>query len=215
MDGEWDGGKTLSEQAPPPNRRDEYAEMTRQEIVRAARKLFAAQGYEQTTVEKLAREARVSPATVYAQCGGKEGLLRTLMDMWTTSPTVGKIITDAAGATTGPAKLKALADGYAAHAAEAGDIMCIVERAAASSPVAEEFLEVADQRHLESLVTIVEGIDKIGGLAEGLSVTDAARIIYFHFRNPQFVLAAETFGWGVDRATQWLLERVEAAILRG
>ncbi|MGI5447539.1 helix-turn-helix domain-containing protein [Streptomyces sp. CA-243310] len=33
--------------------------MTRQEVIKAARKLFAAQGYEQTTVEKIAREARV------------------------------------------------------------------------------------------------------------------------------------------------------------
>ena len=59
--------------------------MTRQEVIRAARTLFAADGYEQTTVGSIAREARVSPATVYAQCGGKEGLLRALMDLWTTS----------------------------------------------------------------------------------------------------------------------------------
>ncbi|MEV4629808.1 TetR/AcrR family transcriptional regulator [Micromonospora sp. NPDC049523] len=188
--------------------------MTRQEVVGAARRLFAAHGYEQTKVESIAREARVSPATVYAQCGGKEGLLRTLMDIWTTSPTVGRIITDSAAAPTGPTKLKVLADGYAEHAAEAGDIMRIVERAAASSPVAQEFLAIADQRHVEALEMIVEGIDSIGELADGLSTADAAKIIYFYFRNPQFVLAVETFGWGVDRATQWLLAQVEAAILK-
>ncbi|MGI5447540.1 hypothetical protein ACQEVM_17525 [Streptomyces sp. CA-243310] len=80
--------------------------------------------------------------------------------------------------------------------------------------MAAEFLAVADQRHLRALVTITEGIDRIGGLAEGLPVTDAARIIYFHFRNSQFALATGTFGWGVDRGTRWLLERVEAAILK-
>lgn len=188
--------------------------MTRRDVVTAARKLFAEYGYEQTTVESIAREARVSPATVYAQCGGKEGLLRTLMDMWTTSPTVGRIIGDAEEGRTGRDKLRILADGYVAHAAEAGDIMRIVDRAAASSPVAREFMDIADQRHTESLETITRGIEDVGELADGLSVADAAKIIYFHFRNPQFALASETFGWGVERARQWLLQQVEFALLK-
>ena len=204
----------MPDTARPPSRRDEYAEMTRQEVVRAARTLFAEHGYAQTTVEKIAREARVSPATVYAQCGGKEGLLQALMDIWTTSPTVGRIIGDAAVQPTARTKLEVLAAGYAAHAAEAGDIMRIVERAGPSSPAAQQFLDIADERHIEALQTIVQGIDDIGGLAEGVSVLDAARIIFFHFRNPQFVLAVETFGWGVDRSLEWLIDRVDAAILR-
>ena len=68
--------------------------MTRHAVIQVAGKLFATDGYEQTTVEKIAREARVSPATVYAQCGGKEGLLHTLMDIWTSSHLVARIIAD-------------------------------------------------------------------------------------------------------------------------
>ncbi|MET8945643.1 TetR/AcrR family transcriptional regulator [Streptomyces sp. NPDC004542] len=189
--------------------------MTRQEVVKAARKLFGTPGYAQITVEKIAREARVSPATVYARCGGKEGLLRTLMEMWTTSPAVGQIITDSAAAPTGRTKLEVLAESYVRHAAEAGDIMRILERAAPVFPAAQEFLDIADRRHIEALETIVKGIADNGGLAEGLSVQDASKIIFFHFRNPQLVLAAETFGWGVDRASRWLVDQVSAAILKG
>lgn len=204
----------MTQNGTPATRRDEYAERTRLDVVAAARKLFAVHGYERTTVAMIATEARVSPATVYAQCGGKEGLLGVLMDMWTTSPTVGRIIGDAATGRTGADKLRILADGYVAHAEEAGDIMRIVERAAASSPPAQEFMEIADQRHTEALEIITQGISDLGELSDGLSVSDAAKIIYFHFRNPQLVLASETFGWGVDRARRWLLERVESAILR-
>ncbi|MET9249907.1 helix-turn-helix domain-containing protein [Nonomuraea sp. NPDC003709] len=204
--------ETLPDQA--PSRREEHAELTRQEVIKAARKLYAVPGYAQTTVDKIAREACVSPATVYAQCGGKEGLLRALMDIWTASPTMGRIITDSAAAPTGRTKLEVLAAGYATHAAEAGDITRIVERAAPSSPAAQAFLDVADQRQIEALEMIAEGIASNGDLAEGLSVEDAAKIIYFHFRNPQLVLAVESFGWGVDRATQWLVDRVAAAILK-
>ncbi|MFC8436423.1 TetR/AcrR family transcriptional regulator [Streptomyces sp. NPDC057253] len=189
--------------------------MTRQEVVKTARKLFAEHGYTQTTVERIAREARVSPATVYAQCRGKEGLLRTLMDIWTTSPTVERIIVDSLAPPTGRAKLEVLAEGYFDIRAEAGDIVRIVERAAASSPATREFLDIANQRHIEALETIVRGIAADGDLAEGLSIEDTAKIIYFHFRIPQIDLAVEEFGWGVDRTKKWLFERVAAAILKG
>jgi AcrR family transcriptional regulator len=49
-------------------------------VVAAARRLFAENGFFQTKVEQIAKLSRVSPATVYAQCGGKQGLLRSLMD---------------------------------------------------------------------------------------------------------------------------------------
>jgi AcrR family transcriptional regulator len=204
----------LSEHA-PASRRDEYAEMTRQEVVRAARTLFAAHGYAQTTVEKIGREARVSPATIYAQCGGKEGLLRALMDKWTTGDLITRIIADCAAADTGRAKMQVLADGYVKLYAESGDIIHIVTRAASSSPPAAEFLEVADQRHQEALRTIIEGIRGVGDLAEELTVDDAVKIVFFHFRHAQFSLTAETFGWGVDRAAQWIRDRTESAILKG
>ena len=73
---------------PRRSRRDEYAEQTRQAVVDAARSLFAERGYFATTVNEIAEASRVSPGTVYQQCGGKQGLLRTLMDTWTTAPVV-------------------------------------------------------------------------------------------------------------------------------
>src|ERR1700744_2327568 len=74
----------------PPNRprREEYADQTRAAVIAAARQLFAENGFFQTKVEQIATLSRVSPATVYAQCGGKQGLLRLLMDSFTQSQAV-------------------------------------------------------------------------------------------------------------------------------
>src|SRR3984957_1549607 len=69
-------------------RREEYADQTRAAVIDAARRLFAENGFFQTKVEQIAKLSRVSPATVYAQCGGKQGLLRSLMDNWTQAPIV-------------------------------------------------------------------------------------------------------------------------------
>jgi AcrR family transcriptional regulator len=195
------------------SRRDEYAEATWQAVITAARELFGEAGYSGTTVQQIARRARVSPATVYAQCGGKQGLLKTLMDSWTAGPLVREIIEACAAARTGAEKLHVLAEGYVAIIKASGDIIRIVTDAAASVPGAAEFLETANARHLEALIEIVAQIRETGDLKKDLSDEDAARIIYYHFRFEQFILAAEDFGWGEDRARDWIRERVEIALL--
>src|SRR5215510_10130060 len=158
------------------SRRDEYAEATWQAVVTAARELFGEAGYSATTVQQIARRARVSPATVYAQCGGKKGLLKTLMDSWTAGPLVREIIEACAAARSGAEKLHVLADGYLAIYKAFGDITRIVTDAAAAVPDAAEFLETANARHHEALVEIVTQIRKAGDLKKSLSDKDAARI---------------------------------------
>jgi AcrR family transcriptional regulator len=195
------------------SRRDEYAEATWQAVVAAARELFGQAGYSKTTVQQIARRARVSPATVYAQCGGKKGLLQTLMDIWTASPLVLEIIKACAVPESGAEKLRVLADGYVAIYDESGDIIPIVTDAAISDSDVAEFLQTANARHIEALVEIVRQIRGTGELKKDLSDEDAARIIYYHFRFEQFTLAAETFGWGKDRARDWIRERVETTLL--
>jgi AcrR family transcriptional regulator len=203
----------MSEDEPFRSRRDEYAEATWRAVVAAARELFRESGYSATTVQQIARRARVSPATVYAQCGGKQGLLKTLMDAWTAGPLVGQIIQECAAADTAADKLGALADGYVTLYDASSDIIRIVTDAAGAAPGAAEFLETANARHLEALVVIVADIRATGDLKDDVSDEDAARIIYYHFRFDQFALLADTFGWGRERARDWIRGRVESALL--
>jgi AcrR family transcriptional regulator len=197
-----------------PSRREEYAQATRRAVVAAARELFGEQGYAGTTVQQIARRARVAPATVYAQCGGKQGLLETLMDTWTAGALVQEIIAACAAAPTGVEKLDVLADGYVTIYATSGDIVRIVTDAAASVAEAKTFLKTANDRHHQALVQIAAQLRDTGDLAGGLSDDDVADIIFFHFRYEQFTLAAYEFGWGESRARDWIRERVRTAILR-
>jgi AcrR family transcriptional regulator len=204
----------MAQADPVPSRRDEYASATWQAVVDAARELFGQAGYSRTTVQQIAKRARVSPATVYAQCGGKQGLLETLMDAWTAGPLVRRIIDDCAATPEAAEKLRVLADGYIAIYEASGDIIRIVTDAAAvAAPGAAEFLETANARHHDALVEIVTQIRETGELKPDLSDDDAARIIYYHFRFEQFTLVADGFGWGWERARDWIRERVEAALL--
>lgn len=60
--------------------RQRQAEITRQRIVAAARRLFRSIGYLATSMEAIAAEAGVSPKTVEAAFGSKRGLIAALVD---------------------------------------------------------------------------------------------------------------------------------------
>jgi AcrR family transcriptional regulator len=53
---------------------------SRQRLLAAAKKLFAAQGYEQTATSAIAREAGTSESQLMRYFGGKVGLLEALLD---------------------------------------------------------------------------------------------------------------------------------------
>src|ERR1700722_9262327 len=93
-------------------RREEYADQTRAAVIAAARQLFAENGFFQTKVDQIAKLSRVSPATVYAQCGGKQGLLRSLMDSWTQAPLVSESLRESLVADDAALVMRTLSTAY-------------------------------------------------------------------------------------------------------
>jgi AcrR family transcriptional regulator len=62
--------------------RQEEARSRRAAIVEAAARLFLDDGYAETTIAQVAREAGVSPQLVYASFDGKAGLLAGVLDLF-------------------------------------------------------------------------------------------------------------------------------------
>src|SRR6202000_2714433 len=111
---------------PDRSRREEYADQTRAAVIAAARQLFAENGFFQTKVEQIAKLSRVSPATVYAQCGGKQGLLRSLMDSWTPSPAVVEPYQETLGAADPAYLIRTLSAAYLQITRQWGDVIRVV-----------------------------------------------------------------------------------------
>jgi AcrR family transcriptional regulator len=82
------GPKMTDSPAPATSRRAEYAEATRKAIADAARQLFCQRGYFATKVDDIACLARVAPTTIYAVWGGKQALLRGIIDQAAKDPLV-------------------------------------------------------------------------------------------------------------------------------
>ena len=62
--------------------RNNSKEHTRARIINSAKKLFADQGYQKTTIVDISRQAGLSEAALYEYFQGKEDLLLTIPDLW-------------------------------------------------------------------------------------------------------------------------------------
>lgn len=187
------------------SRRDEYAEQTRQAVLASARALFAERGYFATTVNEIADASRVSAGTVYQQCGGKQGLLRTLMDVWTTSDLVQSTLDLVEAAETLDQVLAVLADSYLEFWRRYDDIVQLVVATAAHDESAAESLAQATVRHRSALYEIAKKVRRLGNFPRSFADGDFADITLYHY-GPQngFHFTVTVLGWPEDRAREFI-----------
>ena len=195
-------------------RREEYSEQTRTAVIDAARRLFAQNGYFQTKVEDIARLSRVSPATVYAQCGGKQGLLRSLMDNWTQSPLVAEGIEECFASDDGARVMQSLATAYLRITEAWGDVIRTVIDVAPHDSEYAAMLATANRRHTRALMTICRHMEAVGALRDDVDARMATRTITYFYGIDGLIRTRQVFGWSFERSNDWLLTQTSAAVLR-
>lgn len=194
--------------------REEYPELTRRAVLEAARQLFGERGFFQVKVDEIAAASRVSPATVYAQCGGKHGLLRSLMDTWTTDAHIIESEQDILASDDPAVVLRTLANGYRFMHERWGDVTTIVLDVAPHDKDAAAILAIAQQRHHLALAKACRHLAGLGGLRDGVDARIAARLITYFYGIDGLARAQRILGWPVARTNEWLLAQASAAVLR-
>jgi AcrR family transcriptional regulator len=195
-------------------RREEYADQTRAAVIAAARRLFAENGFFQTKVEQIAKLSRVSPATVYAQCGGKHGLLRSLMDSWTQAPMVAASLQESLAAPDAAVVMQTLSTAYLQITKHWGDVIQVVIDVAPHDEESGAVLATAQRRHNRNLTAICRHLEGIGALREDVDARLASRIITYYYGIDGLLRTRDVFGWSLERSNEWLLARASAAVLR-
>jgi AcrR family transcriptional regulator len=195
-------------------RREEYADQTRAAVIAAARQLFAENGFFQTKVEQIAKLGRVSPATVYAQCGGKQGLLQSLMDSWTQTPAVDESYQESLASADATLVMQALTTGYLQITRQWGDVIRVVIDVAPHDGESAAVLATARRRHNRNLTAICRHLEDIGALRDDVDARLATRIITYFYGLDGLLRTRDVFGWSLERSNQWLLGRASAAVLR-
>jgi AcrR family transcriptional regulator len=200
-------------------RREQQAAETRRAILEAAHQLFARDGYPATTMEAIAERTGVSLKTVYLPFTTKSGLLRALWD-WRLkgdqgdAPVVAhewfREVMDEPDPAT---KLRLNARNSAAAKSRIGSLFKVIRGAAEIDEDCAALWRLIQSEFLGNQRTIVEAIDRSGGLRPGLTV-DAATDTLWTLNHPDVwnLLVLER-GWTPEAYEAWLAKASCAQLL--
>ena len=187
-----------------PRIRERQAELTRNEILLAARRLFAERGFTRTSVRDIARAAGVSAQTVYDSIGSKSAVVARLNDLIDTEAGIGAIVGTVV-ASRDPQQMAALSARITRSMLEnCGDIIRALVTGAAAEPDIQAVLNEGHRRHLEGARTVVGALLDMKALAHPAEADSAsetlAAITDFRFA----VVLRESYDWSLDRIEEWM-----------
>ena len=193
--------------------RERRAQLTRDEILRAARRLFAERGYARTSVRDIAKAAGVSAQTVYDSVGSKQALVARLNDLIDQEANV-PAIARAAAESGDPAAIAATPARVTRSILEnCGDILHALVTGAAAEPELAAALEEGHRRHMAGAASMVGLLAELGALAPSVDRAEAAETLAaladFRFA----LVLRESYGWSLDRIEDWIAASSRALLL--
>jgi AcrR family transcriptional regulator len=174
--------------------------------------LFSRKGYVLTTVEDIAKEARVAPTTVYAVTGGKQGLIRALVDRWSQAPIVAESLAALADLTDPDEVLRHAAADVRSMREDCGDIMRILLTTAPHNEAVSEGLAAGTERYRSAAASVAVRLGEVGGLHPDMTVQQATDILWFYFGYAGYFTLVDDNGWSYDQAEQWLVKQAGMAL---
>jgi AcrR family transcriptional regulator len=201
------------ETEPASTLRERKAQLTRDEILRAARRLFAERGYAQTSVRDVAKAAGVSPQTVYDSIGSKQELvarLNDLIDVEAGIPAIARAAVESGDPreiTAAPARItRSLLE-------NCGDIVQALVSGAAAEPELGAALAEGQRRHLDGSGRMVGLLKEMGALARSVDPGEAAETLAalsdFRFA----LVLRDGYGWSPDQIEDWTAATSRALLL--
>jgi AcrR family transcriptional regulator len=196
------------------NLREKRAQLTRDEILAAARTLFAERGYSKTSVRDIAQAAGVSAQTVYDSVGSKQALVAALNDLIDLEADIPGIAM--AAATSGdPAEVAATSARVTRSILEhCGDLIRALVTGAAAEPDLRVPLDEGQRRHLEGARRTVAALRDLGALTDDLDEDAAADTLAAISDVRHALLLEESYGWSLDQIEAWIATTSRALLLR-
>jgi len=207
---------TVSEMDEPPpklTRREQYALTTKRAIVDAARSLFAERGYFATTVDDIAAEAEVAPATVYSSTGGKQGLLSELIRLWQSDPLIKSTMNELHAASDPNVIIDRLSSATRQIREAWADVIAILLTTAPHDAGVATQLNIPTESYRAAIGEIAQRLAKLGALRDGVDVTQASDILWFYFGYSALSTLRDEIGWTYERAELWLANQAKRDLL--
>ena len=201
------------------SRRREQARLNREAIVAAARQRFLNDGFTATTIATIAADAGATADTIYKSFGGKAGLLRAMCEdaLKGEGPIPAEQRSDAMQASeTDPRRmLRGLGTLTTEVAPRIAPLLLLLSTAAEADPAIAQLRADFDAARLARMTHVAQILASKTQLRPGLSVEEAAEIMWA-YSSPEFYgLLVLTRGWRPERYSKFVGESLVDALLGG
>lgn len=193
--------------------RDSQAAQTRAQILKAAKKLFQAEGFDRVTISKLAKAAEVSMPTIYALFKSKRGVLQSLIDEALPQGQFASLVENSMQEKS-PTKCLHLTAQLARqmYDAERG-LMDILRGASVVAPEFKELEREREMRRYERQGEYVKKLMKAKALAKGLTLEKAREVLWALTGRDLYRLFVIERGWTSDEYEKWLAHLLIKSLL--
>jgi AcrR family transcriptional regulator len=204
----------------PGTRRAEQARATRRRIIDCARELFVQHGYAATTLDQIAAQAGVSVQTVYFHFGNKRTVLKEIVDVLSVGddepiPMLDRSwVRQVREEPDGRRALATWLENGRAIFVRIAPIMKIVRDAAGADPEMAEQWDTNQRQRFIAHHALTEQLADKQALRPGLSVNEAADIIFSLVSPEVYQLLTAERGWTPAQWQRWITDTLTETILR-
>jgi AcrR family transcriptional regulator len=194
-------------------RRREQAEVTRQRILTAGRRLFVKQGYGATTMDTIAEAAGVAVQTVYAALGSKQGILLALLDEMAAAADIAGMQSAVAVASGDPRRQLRERIAFTCRFYAAGaDLIDIARTVSGVEPDLRVLWNEGEARRYRAATALVGEWEAAGVLASGVTAKHATDIMWALGGPDVFRMFTVERRWSRSRFEAWLGATLEAQL---
>jgi AcrR family transcriptional regulator len=195
------------------NRREVAAAETRREILRAARRLFAAHGYPGTSLQQIAEEAGVAVQTIYSSIGSKAALILALNDLVDEEAGVAQLAPGVRSETDPPQMIAKAVHLTRQLNERCGDLLQVMLSAAPAEPdVAAAFAD-GMRRHESGIAALTQRLETQGALRAGTTPEQATAAFAMMTSPPSWQQLTQRAGWTFDQSEAWLTASLTQLLL--
>lgn len=185
---------------------------TKTRILDAARHLMTTRGYRAATIAEIARRAEVNVDTIYELVGRKPALLRELIERAISGSDRpvdprDRAYVQAMAAEPDPSRKLAIYAGAVRQIhVRMAPLLLALRDAATTEEEAQRVWQEISERRARNMRDLVRGLGPPGTLRPGLSVDEAADVIWATASAELFVLLTVERGWTLEGYERWLAD---------
>jgi AcrR family transcriptional regulator len=202
-----------------PTRRRQAAEARKSRILRAAHRLFELDGYQSTTMDRVAKEAEVSVETVYGVFGSKAKLLARVIEVALVGDEAPVAVAERSWTlevrdeTNQARQLDLLARNTRNILERAGSIQWAAIMASDHEAEIEALVTRNQKTRLRIQTEFISWVAARGEFRDGLTVEEAGQRYWILAAVEIHHLLRKSMGWSALRYERWLAESLKAQLL--